>query len=240
MLKCAQRISGHIALPHSTVKRSCAGALSGTGCPALTPASPPLLPHCPPCCSCVAKFSMFWQLPDGAMGILNGMEEDSRPKLALDTPADVDAFFASKRAAKLAYQAAKGLQVGVRWSAIQLTLVVSLSTPCGLRLNWRTRGCRRAHARQQPPSKPPAAVLLAAAHPGIAWPIRACIFLRLTCPVDMRGALLLLSVSFCRWARSTSSLSSLDALHTRRAAVSADPVILACNYEPVSYNQGAC
>ncbi|KAI7845483.1 hypothetical protein COHA_001031 [Chlorella ohadii] len=67
---------------------------------------------------CVAKFSMFWQLPHGAQGILNGMEEDCRPQLALDTPAELDAFFASKLEAKLAYQAAKGLQVGAEHKLI--------------------------------------------------------------------------------------------------------------------------
>lgn len=44
-------------------------------------------------------------------------------RLALDTPAELDAFFASKLAAKLAYQAANGLQVCLGWrtSDIQST-----------------------------------------------------------------------------------------------------------------------
>ena len=61
---------------------------------------------------------MFWQLPRAAVcGILNGMEDDggTRPALASGgTGAEVEAFFASKAAAKLAFQAAKGLQVGNR------------------------------------------------------------------------------------------------------------------------------
>ena len=61
---------------------------------------------------------MFWQLPRAAVhGILNGMEDEggSRPALGSDgggggSGAEVEAFFASKAAAKLAFQAAKGLQ----------------------------------------------------------------------------------------------------------------------------------
>jgi len=74
---------------------------------------------------------MFWRLPPKQMmGILNGMEDDSRPQLALPAgsgtgsgtggggtaggPDELAAFFKRKRAAKLAFQEAKGLQVG-RW-----------------------------------------------------------------------------------------------------------------------------
>ena len=143
---------------HCAATQHCLAVLCGRTVRYRLPRADPCLPSpaapLPPCCSCVAKFSMFWKLPDGAMGILNGMEEDSRPKLALDTPADVDAFFASKTAAKLAYQAAKGLQVGVRWPAVELTprRRWRVGSCRGLRLNWRIRGCRRVHARQQPPT----------------------------------------------------------------------------------------
>ena len=56
---------------------------------------------------------MFWSLPRAAVcGILNGMKESQRPAAADGAAADPDAFFAKKRAAKLAFQQAKGLAVG--------------------------------------------------------------------------------------------------------------------------------
>ena len=54
---------------------------------------------------------MFWKLPSGAVsGILNGMEDDSRPKLASD---DMDAFFQKKMQCKLGFQEANGLKVAI-------------------------------------------------------------------------------------------------------------------------------
>ena len=66
---------------------------------------------------------MFWALPPGCMtGILNGLEDNARPRLAglggahsgggEEGAVDLDTFFARKLQAKLGFQAAKGLQVG--------------------------------------------------------------------------------------------------------------------------------
>lgn len=58
---------------------------------------------------------MFWQLPAATIhGILNGMSEqdsEARPCLQPGSP-QMDAFFEQKAESKLAFQAAKGLQVG--------------------------------------------------------------------------------------------------------------------------------
>jgi len=74
------------------------------------------LPIYPSPCRSRNKFSVFWQLPHGAVcGVLNGMEGKGgiRPALTSSSAsAEVEAFFASKAAAKLAFQAAKGLEVG--------------------------------------------------------------------------------------------------------------------------------
>ena len=57
--------------------------------------------------------SLLWGLPRSAIrGILNGLDaqELQRPSLGAATATELDAFFASKQKAKLALQAAKGLQ----------------------------------------------------------------------------------------------------------------------------------
>ncbi|PSC67576.1 hypothetical protein C2E20_8791, partial [Micractinium conductrix] len=60
-----------------------------------------------------SKFSMFWDLPHACViGILNGMEDPLGEVAAAAAAADPDAFFARKAAARLAFQEAKGLQVG--------------------------------------------------------------------------------------------------------------------------------
>ncbi|PSC67013.1 alpha-1,3-glucan synthase Ags3, partial [Micractinium conductrix] len=60
-----------------------------------------------------SKFSMFWDLPHACViGILNGMEDSLGEVAAAAAAADPNAFFARKAAARLAFQEAKGLQVG--------------------------------------------------------------------------------------------------------------------------------
>ena len=65
------------------------------------------------------KSSLLWGLPRSAIhGTLNGLEagELGRPDLGAASPADLDSFFDCKQEAKLALQAAKGLQVsGSAW-----------------------------------------------------------------------------------------------------------------------------
>ena len=57
---------------------------------------------------------MFWDLPHACViGILNGMEDPLGEVAAAAAAADPDAFFARKAAARLAFQEAKGLQVGM-------------------------------------------------------------------------------------------------------------------------------
>lgn len=85
------------------------------------------------------KSSLLWGLPRSAIhGTLNGLEagELGRPDLGAASPADLDSFFDSKQEAKLALQAAKGLQVsGSAWR--------------GAGLGWQglpANDCRRAQA----------------------------------------------------------------------------------------------
>ncbi len=86
------------------------------------------------------KSSLLWGLPRSAIhGTLNGLEagELGRPDLGAASPADLDSFFDSKQEAKLALQAAKGLQVsGSAWRGASF-------------LGWQgppANDCRRAQA----------------------------------------------------------------------------------------------
>ena len=100
--------------------------LSPAGCRTYHCANEPI-----PSCRAGEKFSMFWALPPGRMtGILNGLEDDARPRLAgrpgsangsahggahddggEEGAVDLGTFFERKQQAKLGFQAAKGLQV---------------------------------------------------------------------------------------------------------------------------------
>ena len=71
---------------------------------------------------------MFWDLPHACViGILNGMEDPLGEVAAAAAAADPDAFFARKAAARLAFQEAKGLQVGMCvFGSVCVCVVLSL------------------------------------------------------------------------------------------------------------------
>lgn len=104
--------------------------------PARLPAHPPstcLLSHR----SAHDKFSVFWGLPRAAVaGVLNGMEDEEglRPAAPPTTDAELDELLARKSAAKLAFQAGRGLQVGSAACSSRLGLHRNCPEACAARL----------------------------------------------------------------------------------------------------------